>query len=586
MKRKTRFPDMWYAVTLLLLAFIILFRWAAFRLEFKEQISIFMLGADRMSWYLSNPAVVVSMAGDWLTQFYANGRWGALFSALLMVLTLLGLVRFFRLSEPQRPVCWMLLVLPVMVEGYFIPYPNYPVSATLGLVVTVWTACLLAHIKDYRYCLWIYGLSVPVMFVIAGSHAFTLALLLGFLKRREGLAFILTLVAGVVLMLLAGRLYNLSLLHTLLWPVTPDYIIPGTGMLLAQPWCILLVLILTLHYRKVMFSIGIRFVLSFLFIITIPVFRWNVINELEDTVKIGTLAYHEQWKEVKKMADEPGRYNSYYYNLCNAREGRLPDKLLEGEWGKSSNILFLSTGKGDPYFSMIYYTDALLEMGDLSQATDCALLAQTIMPGHYSTRMLRRLAEISVVAGDYEVALKYLDILSRTRNHKVWANDMTDCILKDSIPQKYLILRSRTADRDHFFTQGDIRGSLKIIADESPLNKVAIDYLLCSYLLEKNLGTFVSLYEKYYLDRLDRYVAVSDLYQEALLVNVNSGESLREAVQKYHLSDKVVNRYIAFLEAQSNTEEEGFVLSKDWEGTYWHYIMKVKFSSGNQRNEE
>ena len=71
---------------------------------------------------------------------------------------------------------------------------------------------------------------------------------------------------------------------------------------------------------------------------------------------------------------------------------------------------------------------------------------------------------------------------------------------------------------------------------------------------------------------------MSDLYQEALLVNVNSGESLRETVQKYHLSEKVVNKYIAFLEAQSGSaDEQGIVFSKDWEGTYWHYIMKVKF---------
>lgn len=578
MKRKTKFPEIWFAVTLLLLAFIILFRKAEFRLEFKEQISIFLLGADRISWYLSNPALLVSIVGDWLTQFYANGRYGALFSALLMTLALLGLVRFFKLSEPEKPACWMLLVLPVMLEGYFIPFPNYPVSATLGLVVAIWTSCLLAHIKDYRYSLWIYGLSVPVMFVFAGGHALTLALLLGFLKRKEGLSSILTLLAGVVLMLMAGRFYNLTLLHTLLWPVVPDYIIPNTDILLAQPWFILLVLILSLHYGKVMFSAWISFAFSFLFIFTIPIFRWNVIDEMEDVVKIGTLAYHEQWKEVKEMAEKPGRYSAFYYNLCNAREGRLPDKLLDGEWGKSSDILFLSTGRGDPYFSMIYYTDALLEMGDLSQATDCALLAQTVMPGHYSTRMLRRLAEISVVAGDGEVALKYLDILSRTRNHKAWAEDLTKCILKDSIPQKYLILHSRTCDEDHFFTQGDIRASLKIITDESPLNKTAIDYLLCSYLLEKNLGTFISLYDKYYLNGLDRYVTVSDLYQEALLVNVNSGESLRETVQKYHLSEKVVNKYIAFLEAQSGSaDEQGIVFSKDWEGTYWHYIMKVKF---------
>ena len=84
---------------------------------------------------------------------------------------------------------------------------------------------------------------------------------------------------------------------------------------------------------------------------------------------------------------------------------------------------------------MMYFTDALLEMGDVSQATDCALLAQTVIPGHYSTRMLRRLAQIAVITADYDVARKYLNILMRTRNHRAWAQDLLEsmCVAKNSI---------------------------------------------------------------------------------------------------------------------------------------------------------
>jgi len=82
---------------LLLLALLLLLAVRApYRLEFKEQIGIFMLGADRMEWYLSNPAVISSIAGDWLTQFYSNGRVGAVLSFLLFIAILAGLVEFFR----------------------------------------------------------------------------------------------------------------------------------------------------------------------------------------------------------------------------------------------------------------------------------------------------------------------------------------------------------------------------------------------------------------------------------------------------------------------------------------------------------
>ena len=277
------------------------------------------------------------------------------------------------------------------------------------------------------------------------------------------------------------------------------------------------------------------------------------------------------------MSEEPNRYSDFYWNLCNAREGRLPDELLNGRWGMSSKGLFLSTGRSDPSFSMMYFTDALLEIGDVSQATDCALLAMTVTPGHYSTRMLRRLAEISVVTGDYAVASKYLDILSRTRNHRKWADDMLKCIEADSIPDLYLIWRTRTAPSDHFFAQGDIRSSLSIIAQESPYNKVAIDYLLCSYLLDKNVNSFIGLYDRFYLGTLDQLVNVPEIYQEALLINVNSNESLRETVEKYHISQRVVEKFMHLMEARA-TSEDPHVITEEAIGSYWNYIMAVSLA--------
>ncbi|MBR5159579.1 MAG: hypothetical protein IKW84_08370 [Bacteroidaceae bacterium] len=584
MMRRYRIADVALAGFTLVGLWIIFSVQAPYRLEFKEQISIFLFGADRISWYLSNPGIISSVTGDWLTQFYINGRIAAALSCLLLLLITAGLVRFHRLAGSKHKLVLMFLMIPVALEGYFITFPDYPVSAALGLAVAVWSACALAHIKDSRLSPWIYGLSVPVMFVIAGGHAFTMALLLGYLKRKDAAATVICLVAGLIAMALCGRFYNLTLLHTFIWPVYPKHIIPDKGLLILQPLLILAVMSLNhLFFRigkeRIMVGVllGMAFLIQVLFITTRD-------KELENVVKIGTLAYRNEWKEVKEMAgsNEPNMYRNFYWNLCGAREGRLADDLLKGRWGSSSSSLFLSTGRNDPYFSMMYFTDALLEIGDVSQATDCALLAQTVMPGHYSTRMLRRLAEIAVVTGDYAVASKYLDILSRTRNHREWARDLQESINRDEIPEQYLIWRSRTASKDHFFGQGDIRSSLKIIAQESPYNRTAIDYLLCSLLLDKNLNSFIDYYDRYYLNALDRIVRVPDLYQEALMVNVNSDESLRATVEKYHISQEVVEKFMNLMAARARSEN-GEVLTEESVGTYWNYIMAVKLISGNQR---
>ena len=585
MSRKSRREDFIFAVGVLIISWVLLFSKAPYRLEFKEQISIFLLGADRLGWYFSNPGFLACIIGDWLTQFYISPMIGTTLSVLLLAAVLTGLARFFRLVVKNRPVSLTLSTVPVLLEGYFITFPNYPVSATVGLAITAWTACALAHIKDLKISPLMYGIAVPLWFVIAGGHAVSLALLLAFIKRKEGIIQELYIVFGIAVMLVCGRMYNLSLLHTLIWPVWPGYIIPSETLLLIMPWLIQGVMILSLNYYKVMDSRWRYAVLPLLFVIGIPLSE-NLGNDiLERAVKIGTLAYENDWKEVRKMSSsyESNHYKSYYWNLCNAREGRLADGLLKGEWGRSSNILFLSTGEGDPYLSMIYYTDALLEMGDVSQATDCALLAQTVMPGHTSTRILRRLAEIGIVTGDYDVAVKYLNILVRTRNHRAWAQYLLDCIKADEIPEQYLIWRSRTVPNDHFVVQGDIKSSLSVIASESPFNRVAIDYLLCSYLLDKNVNTFISLYDKYYLNSLDQIVKVPELYQEALLVNVTSKESLIETVEKYNLSQQVVDKYLNLLEARANSDRPETTITNEASGTYWHYIMSVRFNNSNRR---
>ena len=330
-------------------------------------------------------------------------------------------------------------VVPVLLEGYFITFPNYPLSATVGLALSVWAACLMAHIKDSGLSAWIIGLSVPVVFVIAGGHALTFALMLAFLKRKDGIMPLLSIAVGIVLMLICGRMYNLTFVHSLIWPVWPGYIIPYKALLLLMPWIISATFVLSLHYSKLMDSTWKPVVLSLLALSGTYISSVLSLDELERTVKIGTLAYQNKWEEVREMSssDKPSIYNAYYWNVCNARKGRLADELLNGRWGRSSDVLFLSTKRGDPYFSMMYYTDALLEMGDVSQATDCALLAQTVMPGHYSSRMLRRLAEIAVVTADYGVASKYLDILLHTRNHKAWAADLLARIEARDIPETY-----------------------------------------------------------------------------------------------------------------------------------------------------
>ena len=576
MFNKRQYPDLLTGLGLFAAMAVVVTMVAPYRIGFKEQIGIFYWSTDRIAWYLSNPAVLASIIGDWLTQFYYYNTTGIIVTLCLLAVLWIGMAFLTRLAGADKPA-YTVSVLPVIMAGAFIVWPNYPVSAVVGLIFSIWAACLVGHIKNASLRSLVIGIGIPLLFILAGGHSVTFALACFFLKNGRIRSNLILTAIGITVLFILARLYNLSIESALLYPAVPDYVLPATRIILLLPLSIVVVLAAS-FLKNILIPGVISLICSVLILFT---FDSEI---LEFSVKVGTLAYRSQWKEVKEVASKKTEtsYGLFYRNLSYAREGRLPDELLKCRQSVLSDGLFLSTKQGDPYFSMIYYTDALLEMGDLSQATDCALLAQTVLPGYNSTRLLRRLAEISVTAGDYEVADKYLNVLSRTRNHKDWAENLMKCIQKDSIPEQYLIWRYRSSGRDVFFGIGDIRASLRAIADNSPTNRVAIDYLLCSCLLEKNVGSFRNYYEKYWLDGLDRIAAIPDLYQEVLLLFADSDESLKEIVEKYHISDRVVSRYAKFMGIQLNPEN-----SSDWvsefNDTYWYYIMAVDLSGVKHR---
>ena len=108
MAEKSKAEDFIFAVGVLIVSWVMLFADAPFRLDFKEQISIFLFDADRISWYLSNPAVVSSVIGDWLTQFYTNRVMAPTLSVILFAAIIIGLKDFFRKAEPNRPFLFCL----------------------------------------------------------------------------------------------------------------------------------------------------------------------------------------------------------------------------------------------------------------------------------------------------------------------------------------------------------------------------------------------------------------------------------------------------------------------------------------------
>lgn len=566
MNDSKKYPDFPASLVILAAMVVLMALLAPYRLCFKEQIGIFIWTPERISWYLSNPAVISQMLGDWLTQFYMSSFAAVVISVVLLKMVWSGMVRLTRLAcgKPR----YILSMLPVVVTGAFMVWPDYPVAGVVGIILAIRSACAVAKVDNPILKAVCIGVGIPLLFVLLGNHAILFGLACCFAgggRLRDNL---IALVAGLAAMFILAWFYNLTFVKALVYPAPV-----GAGYLVCRPAILMLIplsVVATLAASRWNNRKAAELIWA---LCCVAVLSTSYSDKLiEFSTKVGTLAYRSDWKAVRECASEhlDIRYGLFYRNLSYAREGSLPDNLLSCP--QTPDGLFLETTTQDLYLSLFFYPDALLEMGDISRATDCALFGQTVMPGFYSTRMLRRLAEIAVTSGDYDVAMKYLDILSRTRNHKAWAEDLKESILSNTIPDKYLGWRARASETDFFFPLGNDMMPLVGITANRRSNKVAADYLLCHLLLQKRLSSFRAYYDELWLGGLDRRYKVPELYQQALLVEADSQESLELTVKRYNISEKVVERYLEFMQAVSDAQEGNMAGLERFKGTYWYEL--------------
>ena len=570
----------------LALFMLILLCCSRYSIAFKEQIGIFFFGPGCLSRYVIHPALLSSVLGDLLTRFFMT-EWAAVaISMAFVVLLWLGICRFLHLVRAGESV--LACLVPVALECAFMTFPNYPLSASVGLVMGMWTAVAVAGMENSGLRRAVYLAGVPLLFVLAGGPASVLFALImipvlgkdGIRHIEFGLSNFLLLAVSVGLFCVVEHLYGMHSGRAVIYPVTSGYIIPAPALVALNP------VLLALAVWVSALIPGMKTIAIVPPIVSLAaLFALKSSGNLESSIRIGSLAYHGEWDKVRETAlgDGGSRYGLYFYNLSYAKEGKLPDGLLSVTQSRLSDGLFLSSERGESYLSSFYWSMGLLEMGDFPQANDAALLGQTVMPGGYSSRMMRTLAEIAVASGEYDVALKYLDILSRTPGHAGWASALRKSLLEDNLPERYVILQRRAShNTDAMFAQGDIRTSLRNIADANPANKVAADYLMCSALLEKKINSFIGMYERWYNTNPYRSAVVPPLYEQALLVNVNSRESLMECAGRYRLSQATVDRYMEFLGDQADAQGNLAKL-KEYSDTYWYYIMSVNLAIKEDR---
>ena len=525
----------------------------SYHLFYQEQNQLFLFSWDYITTYLDKPGWLACLAGDFLTQFYYYRYAGP------TILTLSILMAGYNVR------CG---VEDTDIKGTWIPY-------TIAIAVMTMLACFSFH-YDYRLS--------SIIAVAGGANVFRFStkILVStrmFVKKLESLAERHTSLDGTRLpqWITAFSIFTSMLVcHWFfgcgMW-VYAALVLLGCLKYINKPGNYTRLAAIAIPLFIIMLDKRLYFI-DFQTLYTHPGLGKFVKPQmdLEKTLAADCEYYFGNYNTVVNMVEkdkEPNQYMKFYYNLVSAQGRSLPAVLLK----YPNNYLgtFETLGPDTPPLTIKTINELYWILGDMTFCERAAILANVCSPENRNIRMMKRLAEINLVKGDYDAARKYLRILQKTFVWSRWANRAFDALGKKAssydkaLLQQYIDKRPYLNTRDTLRLNDNCHTIMSELMESNPNNNIAINYMLCSDLLLKDMETFKHDYDAYYLKQQN--VAYETLYQEALAIYLAGTQAPPAEWAKYIKRQDVLQRFKQY------NEQRGNPAFKD---TYWYYFDKAE----------
>lgn len=521
-------------------ACFVFFQWFyLYHLVYRLQIQLFLYTSDYISSYFQHPAWLACLLGDFITQFFYFNYGGAL-TITLLLLALGGV--FYLALEKFRFNLWtgskrseglwfwlkVLLTLALMtLEALRNCGLGYELSSTISLIGCVllffsYTACS----QHFRWVLGVLLLFLSYWFFGYGVWLLLLLIVVYEIKSHRYLLPLLFTVVALITPAILRQCYHFT------WKQAYQY---SANSLYNEP-------------------------------------NFTV----EKLLKMDGEASFGHWNKVFQLTEKEDlnlSASTYFFNLSHAMLGQLPTKLMY-EYQPGPLGLLIPLGPTTPTLSIWGSNEVWFQLGDMTMAEHAALLGMIFSPNHRSSRMVMRLAEINLINGDTEAAMKYLRLLQKTWLYKEWAEQRMpgkeDVKIKKWLEQK----RAFVSIRDTLRSAGKQTLSLRALLNSHPNNTMALDYLLCYDLLSKDINTFMSDYDRY--KKTSKEIP-NRLYCEALLIGLNKRGISIEEVKRYSILPDVLKDFNDYSSQYEKNQGDGNTLQSRYRNTYWFYYHFATF---------
>ena len=494
---------------------------------YQEQNQLFLLTCDYATSYLQHPAWLACLAGDFLTQFYYYLWLGPLI--LTIALLTIGDLARRALQQTGIPHWWAfgIAIALITVEVIFCFKTSYRLSSVLalggGIAMFLIIYPLFRKGWGWQCCAIIFGTALTYWLFGYGLWAF----------------FILLLIDAICKILRSNKESKKALLLRLI-PLLAIPIITSLGR--------------NCYYLKADAALTYPGMGKF----NMPDMALEKCFVVDNEYHFGNYA---KVKEIVENDPHPTDPMLFFYNLVQAQEGQLPDQLLR--FSPNQLGTFYAIGPNTPLITIINMNELYWALGDMTMAERAAMMTNVFAPNNRNVRMMKRLAECNLVSGDTLAANKYLHILQNTWVYKDWADRV---INKDAnIWQGIQAKQQFVNQADTIRLDDNLHRVMMELLDSNPNNIVALDYILCSNLLLKDITNFKRDYDRYCMD--SGQPRLKPLYQQALMVWLAGTHAPQEEWERYIHDGALVERFAQYNNNRGNPQ---------FRDTYWYYFDTAK----------
>ncbi|MDR2497616.1 MAG: DUF6057 family protein [Tannerellaceae bacterium] len=542
-----------------------------FGMMFKEELTMFTYDSDYILAYFSRPGCLSSLAGDFLTQFFYN-RWlgaavMALFMAAAYTLSAAVLRRFF----PWRNAC-ALALLPACLELLAAGKLTWSLAMPAGWMIAAASFCGYATIRNRSGLLAAQVLGAAALYVLAGSAAVVFALLVVAFEADKGGRRLLCAAAGLLLPIvvchaLSGR-YLLTLPQAFAYPFT------SWGEALGAIALVGLAAVSHLPAARAEWSRAVRAAVSGLVAMGFGLIAFKFAPyKVEDVLRIRALAAEEQWDAVlqagRKLQDPVA---ASYVNIALSSQGTMGERLMEF-YQPASSGLFLEVSPSAGWWTIYFASDAYFHVGDMIMAQHAAMLGMIFSPRERSSRLVERLAGISIITGDTAAAMKFIAMLDRTLFHRGEARRLRAQALAPDDSPEISAARKRIHSDDIIRSHWPPVESLESLAG-NPYSPQARNYLLAYHLLHKDIPAFFNAYTLYYIQTGAKPPRA---FAEALLIYLAATGATADKVRALNIAPETMRAFADYTRTHEQSAGNLHLLQQRFPASYWVYYHFATF---------